>query len=414
MRKFLSLVLLFLVGYLKAQPPQNSSTIHLHHNMNNQEIVPVRMEEQTADTLQNIPDRIEKTPVLLKETSIQKKEKVSKSAEIEGATKKVNTSESSVQQQVQLKSMEIEQAKNKAKFQSSQRQPTAEVQLKMDESLSELERIAPESFEYNLNFYAAGNYNVNRENQLLKAAKLAPDHPEVLRFLAANAWVKADSAKTKSNIEKLVQQKVLSPIWLDYAKDLAASSKDFDVLVTHALDDSFAGYHIFSNDDKSVSAPMIVSLDLLRSLQFRALLDQNGIVLPEELLVDVKFLEKFCDLNQNRRIALSMTLPKEYLLPLKDRISPFGLVFAYQHPVHQNTLNMTALEDLWFSSMEKKVMYFSSPPADLARNYLPTLIFLRNFYRENGNVPLEQKMNVDIESLQNKFPNKQNSIKKYR
>jgi hypothetical protein len=66
--------------------------------------------------------------------------------------------------------------------------------------------------------------------------------------------------------------------------------------------------------------------------------------------------------------------------------------------------------------MEKKMMHYSTsiPSSDLARNYLPTLIFLRNFYRENGNIPLEQKMNSDIETLQNKFPSKQNSMKKYR
>jgi len=97
-------------------------------------------------------------------------------------------------------------------------------------------------------------------------------------------------------------------------------------------------------------------------------------------------LTAFCDLNSDKRIALSMTLPKEYLLPLKESLFPIGLVFEYRNSgSHFESNDVERNAQLWNQILLKENInaFSSSESNNLSSNYLPMLIFLKSAYELN-------------------------------
>ena len=92
-------------------------------------------------------------------------------------------------------------------------------------------------------------------------------------------------------------------------------------------------------------------------------------------------------LNNDKKLALSMTIPKDYLLPIQSFLFPVGLVFVYRQ---DNSISETSLvarnEQLWNTSLEKQNLYQykSMESNNLSSNYLPMLLFLKSSYLLNN------------------------------
>ena len=82
-----------------------------------------------------------------------------------------------------------------------------------------------------------------------------------------------------------------------------------------------------------------------------------------------------------------MTLPREYLSPIKEFLFPIGLVFEYRQ---NNKLSKGDLvlrnEKLWNQTLEKRNMnqFQSTESNNLSSNYLPMLLFLKAEYASLG------------------------------
>jgi hypothetical protein len=398
------LVLWSCIGFSQI-PDAKNSNVQFHNNSNTNTIVPAIPSTNANDSVYPTSDRYEEIKV---ESKSVKKEVQSKSSTKAKTFSSAASTESSTQQMIQQKSLELEQVKSKAKYQSNQRTPTVEQKQEMTEKLDELKEVAPESFEYQLNIYATGNYDVTKERHLQKATQMKPNHPEVLRLNAANAWVKGDTTTFNSKIKTLYNNQQLSENWKNYNDDVLKSAQTSKVLVTHGQDDSFTAF--YAQNQQVADKTIVVSLELMQSLNYRNLLEKKGLLVPKNAVVDVNFLQNFCQLNANQGVAISMTVPKDYLIPVKEKLFPFGLVFVYGE--QNNRFTMQELEELWFQKMNKLMLY-SPNSNDLISNYLPTLFYLRNHYKQTGNLPLEQKVNTDIKKIELKVPQKTKSLKKY-
>ena len=100
-------------------------------------------------------------------------------------------------------------------------------------------------------------------------------------------------------------------------------------------------------------------------------------------MIDVDYLVNFCVLNSERNLSISMTTPKEYLIPLQDKLYVAGLVFEY----HTETIdNFYRNEYLWENQLSKVVIESTTDEKSrqLSANYLPMLLQLRKVYHQTG------------------------------
>ncbi|MFM7681762.1 MAG: hypothetical protein ACKO7P_03340 [Bacteroidota bacterium] len=314
--------------------------------------------------------------------------------------KKSNESSSS-QSQVNQKKMEFSKAKTASSTQRNQRTPTTEQQQIMNKQVEDMEQIAPNSFDYNLMYYSSGNYDVSRETELIKAEEQQPENTDVIRFRAANAIVKGDTLQAKTYLKKLEEKQIIQPETVSYTQDVIISSGTSSTIVTHGFNDSYGTYFNQFNQNLAPNTT-VISLDFMQSDSYRNVLKKKGYELPKQKTVDVPFLKSFCELNQQKNIALSMTIPKEYFEPIKDNIFVSGLIFEYKPKLSQQSYQK--LESIWNQKLNKKVInQFISPLSNsYSLNYLPMLIYLEEYYQNSGDKTKTMEIKSDIDRVRKK------------
>lgn len=286
---------------------------------------------------------------------------------------------------VKISSNKFMEKRKMASNQANSRSAAPLLQIEMDKEVALLKNNSPNSFEYYLSYYMAGNYNVAREDALKNAVRLVPTDADVLTQSLGNALAKNDAVSAKFYVEKLKAANLLSEEVLTYAKDLLLSSAENQVLITHGFFDTYGvTYHQFLPD-----CPVqltTISLELLQSESYRNVMSEKGYNLPQIKYIDTSYLLAFCELNRDKNIALSMTLPKSYLSPLKEALYPVGLVFEYRpNKLSDGVSLLLRNELLWNQILAKQnVTQFTSVESNnLASNYLPMLLYLKSVYELN-------------------------------
>lgn len=392
MNKILLLFVLFFALKAWSQPPENTTTkisnstsIQINSTTNstnsNNFSVPI-----VTDSILNVSDKNQETDIKIvkKNSSVQSK-------------KEVDIESSSIQQK-QAISTEFSKAKVSSSYQRTQRTPTPQMQQQMDEKVQEIKEQDPNSFEYNLFYYSSGNYDVKREESLKKAEKIQPTNSEVLKQCAANSIVKADTVNARKYLNQLEFQQVIQAETIDYTKDVLISTSGNSTLITHGFNDSYGALQNQMNHSVETKVD-VISLDFLQSQSYRDVLTKKGYDVPKQKVVNVDYLKSFCELNASKNISLSMTIPREYFEPIKSKLYPSGLVFEYRENPKQTSYS--TLEDLWNIKLNKKVIYNyqSGLSNSYAVNYLPTLIYLKEYYEQNGDTKNLQKIEGDLQRV---------------
>lgn len=399
MRSILVCILLVFSGVSVSQEITNSAPI-LNNNV---ETVPLVEEVEEVDSVNvNEDELMESVP------SVEKVGRYSSSAR-----KKAKSSKSIMEvQEIELKdasSTEIEQtagyrsaqynfshSKKDAATQRTQRSPSNQQQSQMDDAVGYFKSKAPNSFEHHYYTFVAGNYDLSLISELEKAEKLRPDNSDVHVQMAACKIISNDSTNATKYVELLKSSKRLSVPVTEYTKDVLASTPENGTLITHGFDDSYGVWNA-QNIDGLRSDVTLVSLDFLQSEVYRSSLKKKGYSLPEGVKIDVDYLVRFCELNKSKGLGISMTIPKEYLLPIKDKIYVVGLVFEY----HEEEYNNFYKNDyLWNEKFEKTVINQpnSQKAKDLSANYLPMLLQLQKVYDERG----EEKKKKEVDEASDK------------
>ncbi len=273
-------------------------------------------------------------------------------------------------------------SKTQSTYQRTQRTPSVDQQKQMDDAVGYFESYAPNSFEHHYFKYVAGNYNTDLIEHLLKAEELRPNNSDVHKELAAYYIITNQNSKAKPYFEKLKNAKRLTNPVITYGKDILLSVPNNGVLITHGFDDTYAVWY-----DQQVNGVRkdvtLVSLDFMQSETYRANLKKDGFKIPQREVVDVSFLKQFCSMNKSKKLAISLTTPKEYFSPIQSLLFVTGLVFEY----HQNDFsNFSRNEDLWNNLLNKTLVNnaVDSKSKQLSANYLPMLFQLRAVYLEQG------------------------------
>lgn len=287
---------------------------------------------------------------------------------------------SSSESALQLVTSTFTLAKQMASSQRSQRSPTVDQQVQMDNLVQVLEKSSPESFEYHYFKFVAGNYSVALVEHLKKAELLRPTNSDVHIQFVAYYWCMNEKRKALPYLEKLMGSGRLNWSILNYSKDLLRSVPSQGTLITHGMEDSYACLYLQISEGIRTDVN-VISLDLLQSEAIQKQLLVYGFNLPQNSTIDVAYLNEFCVQNNTRNIALSMTIPKEYLLPIQENLFVTGLVLEYKTDLSYQ--NSARNEYLWNYEFIKLIIMDASNEKErqLTANYLPMLLILRNTYK---------------------------------
>ena len=356
-------------------PATNSN---VYNNSNNSNTIQIAVPA-------SIEDENEKDSLQVEELKIQSSSKKYKSLESKQEKalmdKEVDQS-SSQSQKVSQSAVSFTLSKQQSSTQRTQRTPSAAQQTQMNQVVDDLEQNAPESFEFHYLKYVAGNYNVALIDDLKKAESLRPQNSDVQIQMAAYNIIVNDQTNAQVYLEKLIKSTRLSQEVLDYAEDLLKSAPDKGTLITHGFDDTYACYYL-QTVKKVRSDVRLISLDFLQSEKYRTDLKTAGYVLSEKVLIDVAYLQEFCSKNESKGLAISMTTPKEYLVPIQQNLFAVALVFEYHKELTYN--NFYRNDYLWNEELSKTLINKATTDKakQLSANYLPMLLFLHKTYSES-------------------------------
>lgn len=325
--------------------------------------------------------------LLLEQNKIQSSSKKYKTLESkqEKALSDKDFEQTTQSQKVSQSAVSFTLSKQQSATQRTQRSPSAAQQTQMNQVVDDLEQNAPESFEFHYFKYVAGNYNVALIEDLKKAESLRPQNSDVQIQMAAYNIIVNDQTNAQVYLEKLIKSTRLSQDVLDYAEDLLKSAPDKGTLITHGFDDTYACYYL-QTVKKIRPDVRLISLDFLQSEKYRTDLKTAGYVLPEKVLIDVAYLQEFCSKNDSKGLAISMTTPKEYLVPIQQNLFAVALVFEYHKELTYN--NFYRNDYLWNEELSKTLINKATTDKakQLSANYLPMLLFLHKTYSESKEV----------------------------
>ena len=278
---------------------------------------------------------------------------------------------------------------DETRMQGNQRNPTPEQQKELNKTLQTIETIDSNSFDYHIMKVKAGNYEVNNYYHLAKANELNASHPELQKQILAYQIITADSTEIKSSLNYQVENQQIAPEFINYGADLLYSSPQNSTLITHSFDDTYSV--LFNQLNKKERKDVtVINLDFCQSKEYRELLSKKGYQLNYKGAIDTKFLSDMVSLNPTKKIALSMTLPKDYFLNQTQVLEIYGLVFIQRIEEDFTTEN----QSLWEKGLTKKILVSDTELAKrLSKNYLPLLLELSQLYQSKNQ--WEKKREVD-------------------
>jgi hypothetical protein len=263
-----------------------------------------------------------------------------------------------------------------------QRTPLAAEQAEMDAKVKQLEVISPNSWEYQLAYYSAGNYNLDRSPALEKAYQMNPENLEVQKQYVSLKLMNGDTISVQNALSLMSVNDVITLEVETYTSDVLTSCAMNSTLITHGFEDTYGALlNQFSHQQRlDVN---VVSLDFLQSPQYRKALEGKGYVLPKSTKIDVGYLSQFCALNVDKEIFLSVTIPRNYLEPISKKLFPVGLTFQYANAPAEDL--PTRQENFWFEQFNKYGLTEWEERSKFAMNYIPMLMYLEQKYIQEGN-----------------------------
>ena len=263
-----------------------------------------------------------------------------------------------------------------------QRTPLPAEQAEMDAKVKQLELISPNSWEYQLAYYSAGNYNLDRSAALEKAYEMNQENLEVQKQYVSFKYMKGDTLSVQDALSLMSVNDVISLEVESYTSDVLTSCTMNSTLITHGFEDTYgAMLNQFSHQQRM--DVKVISLDFLQSPQYREELKGLGYHLPKSTKIDVAYLGQFCALNSDKELFLSVTIPRNYLEPLAKKLFPVGLTFQYvESPAEDLPFRQ---ENFWFEQFNKYGLTEGEERSKFAMNYMPMLMYLEAKYIREGN-----------------------------
>jgi len=375
-------------------------------NATNSNAAPVQIEINTRNSINSISgeeimnqmDSVQTIVVEDKDNEMKEVQSVSVKSSV--PKKSVNKSKKERTANIDQTStlVQINQIQSASRNQSTQRSPTIQQQLQMDQLVKELENQDSTAFEYHINKFIASNYNIEMKQQLQFANKLNPNDTRVIKQLAAVACIELDTLSLLTNLETQVDRGMLNQEVLSYGADMLSSVPPQGTLITHSFDDTYAALYNQLKFNKNVDVT-ILNLDFFQSSLYRKKISEMEYIVPDSKLVNTQFLADFCKLNSTKSVALSLTIPTDYLKAIQSDLYVQGLVFEFDPKNELIDRNSSLFE-------EKLTFKVVSEESSLSSNYIPMLLELKSFYHQRNEPNQEKKVDFLIDEIARRSPQK--------
>jgi len=295
-----------------------------------------------------------------------------------------------------VQSQKFKSYKASSNVQRTQRSPNLIQQMEMDKVVSSLEANSPNSFEYHYFKYVAGNYDISLINHLNEAEKLRPKNVDVLVQKTAYNIITENKSVANRYLIKLLFYKKLTQNVANYAEDILLSVPQNGTLITHGFDDTYGA--LFMQSKGVRKDVQLISLDFLQSDAYRNTLRKKGYQIPKGEVVNTQFFKEFCRMNPSKKLAVSVTTPKEYLREVAQKMYLQGLVMVYADYAKEN---FAQNDFLWHTKLKKQVVVNASDEKSkqLSANYLPMLFILRKGYNSSGEYAKVKEIDRAIDAI---------------
>jgi hypothetical protein len=295
-------------------------------------------------------------------------------------------------------SLNIKQTLDEINKMSQQKTPTSKQVQKLNYELVKIKNANPNAFEYYLYNYKIGNYDFERIEDLKMAAKLQPNHPEVVKSLSAFFYIQGDTELLMQQLSKMNTGKHFSSELSSFAEDVLKSMPAKAILITHGEDDTYP-LLIEQFINKTRQDVKIISLDHLQSEDYRNKLKKEGVDLPAGQNINTLFFEQLVSKN-SEKVIVATSLPKSYLNTISNSISVEGLGFKISSNLnttsHQKKL-VSIYDEHINEALNQKIA--SSGNNKLLSNYLPFLFEIRNYWISKDNKNKLEQIDSQILSI---------------
>lgn len=279
------------------------------------------------------------------------------------------------QERIQSYFLEVDSILWISSHQSTSRSLSAAQQERLSFLMNKIMKKEPLSFRTELYRYLISRYDTRAFSHLLQAAVYEPEDKTILRELAIYYWITMDMDRLQLAFQQLRDHGILSDEYCLYGSDLLESVPLNGILLTHGFSDSFGCFYEQVTKGKRGDV-FVISLDLLQSASYRDQLLKKGMRLPKLNSIDTQYVAEFVQLNSDREITSSLTIPAAYSKAIhqKKYITGLGVTMSSDPQFDNYFYNNYA----WNEAFSKGVLEMSTEQSiQLAGNYLPMLLELR-------------------------------------
>ena len=284
----------------------------------------------------------------------------------------------------------------------------SEEQTELDNLDADLRSVDSESYEYNLVHYVNGNYDLTREENLLKAYALRPDEKEVQLEMFGYYLLKGD----KANQEKFagIIQYYYSDLQYSFYSQLL-NNKQKVAIITSGQDDSYPLYvlQLLQKEGKEV---MVINLDFLQNENYKNNICKILEVENEPFLGNEKAFIKMLVYNQKYPAYISTTVHQNYCSHIANQLYLSGLFYA-----NNASSQYESLVNFWKEVKEQNLTgttFKTNTEKNLYKNYLPPLLTLyklkkgrgtRDQELRDGTLALALKLGIkkEVETILNQY-----------
>lgn len=305
-------------------------------------------------------------------------------------------------------SLNIQRTFEEIKRMQDQKTPKSKQVQQLNYELIKIKNANQNAFEYYLYNYKIGNYDFDRIEDLKMAAKMQPNHPEVLKSLSAYYYIQDEKASLKQQLSKMHSAKHFSSELSGFASDVLNSMPKNTILITHGEDDTYP-LLIEQFINKTRQDVRVVSLDHLQSEEFRKKLQSEGLSIPKGQTINTSFFKEFVKQNQNE-VVIATSVPKNYLNTISNNVYIEGLGFGFK--INSELSNGKQLAKLYDESIKSSLRNkMNRNYNSLISNYLPFLFEVRNYWIDQENTQKVMEVEADIVEI-GKLSNKLEQILK--
>lgn len=267
-----------------------------------------------------------------------------------------------------LSSLKDEYFKKRSSFTSSSTKKfSTEEQTELNTYVAKAKELDENSFEYHLMLYVNGNYNTDLKESLFKAYSLNSADKIVIREMLAFYIITANTSKQNEFLSKVSKQ--YSDSEIKYYTD--ALDESAGVILTSGQEDFF-GFLSAQLISGIGSSKQIFCLDLMKNDSYRQLVSNNCGINDMTFLGNEKNYLKVLLSTSSKKIAVSMTVPQEYLSNISSGVYITGLNYRY------GNFDQTSLLKIFWEKIKTKdlttISLKTSAEKKLYANYLVPLL----------------------------------------